>query len=199
MIIQRFFPRALFLIAALFLSPILRAADVSAQKPSDVKVAPNENALDPAANLKDKIPARDPAAKPGMVDLTAYYNAVLTETWHPGNHISLERRNDLSNMPRGLQKFVGIEFDVRGLIQLLGRGPKGWGGVFPEQVEGIKIGKSAKVLHFLHGTGYQAKDGTTIGYYVVNYVSGPERKIPIIYGKDVRDWWYWQNEPQKAD
>jgi hypothetical protein len=186
--------------AFFFITASLFAADApSTPNPAKAPTTTAKAEVSGQKDIRSKIPARDAAAKPGMVDLTDYYNAILTETWHPGNQISLQRRNDLSGMPRGIQKFSDIEFDVRGLVQLLGRGPKSWGGVFPEHVNGIKVGKSAKTLHFLHGTGYQAKDGTTIGYYIVNYETGPERKIPIVYGMDVRDWWFWENEPEKAD
>ena len=173
------------------------AAEFSGPPPSGAVAL--EGAAPWAKLLNSRIPARADAAKPGLIDLTGYYNAGLTETWHPPNDVSMGHRNDLSNLPRGLQKLSGVEFDVRGVIQLQGRTLQGWGAAFPEQVKGIKVKQAAKALHFLHGAGYQARDGTVIGYYIINYSSGPERRIPIVYGQDVRDWWYWETEPKTAD
>lgn len=68
----------------------------------------------------------------------------------------------------------------------------------PEKIR-IKVGQKASSLYFLHGCGWGAfggpgsdhfeKDGTLIGYYRVNYEDDDYEVIPIVYGKDVRDWW----------
>jgi hypothetical protein len=39
------------------------------------------------------------------------------------------------------------------------------------------------------GNAFGADDGTEIGAYIVHYTEGTDERIPIIYGKDVRDWW----------
>src|SRR5262249_38661558 len=44
-------------------------------------------------------------------------------------------------------------------------------------------------LHFLHATHYQAPDDTIVGYYTVTYEDKSQHRIPIVYGKDVSDWW----------
>jgi hypothetical protein len=33
------------------------------------------------------------------------------------------------------------------------------------------------------------KEGAAIGYFVVHYRDKTKAAIPIVYGKDVRDWW----------
>jgi WD40 repeat protein len=126
------------------------------------------------------IPARDPKAKPNLIDLTAYYNAGLSEDWHGGSG-----GNDLSPLPAGVQTFGGIEFDVRGIVQLAGQSLEG----YPASVTGIKVGRSARRLHFLHANGWSEAAGTEIGTYVLHYANGEEKTVPIIYGQDVRDWW----------
>ena len=48
-------------------------------------------------------------------------------------------------------------------------------------------------MHILQSTMFGnacgAPDGTEIGTYIVHYADRTEERIPIIYGKDVRDWW----------
>jgi hypothetical protein len=41
----------------------------------------------------------------------------------------------------------------------------------------------------MFGNAFGAEDGTEIGTYLVHYADGTDERIPIIYGKDVRDWW----------
>ena len=58
-------------------------------------------------------PLPDAGALAKLIDLSSYYNVALTESWHWGFGPS-----DLSELPRGLQTFAGVQFDVRGLIQI---------------------------------------------------------------------------------
>jgi RNA polymerase sigma factor (sigma-70 family) len=63
----------------------------------------------------------------------------------------------------------------------------------PAAVRGIAIGARFDTLHILQstmfGNAFGANDGTEIGTYIVYYENRTEERIPIIYGKDVRDWW----------
>ena len=55
------------------------------------------------------IPPRSPEATAGMVDLTDHYlNALDDEIHH-------KPENTLATMPSGLQAFLGVTFDVRGV------------------------------------------------------------------------------------
>lgn len=76
------------------------------------------------------IPARDPAAAPGQIDLGEVYNVALEEAFVPV--LSLDDLDlDLSAAPAGLQTLADVAFDVRGLVQLGRQGPE-WRG-FPVQ------------------------------------------------------------------
>jgi hypothetical protein len=144
------------------------------------------------------IPARDPQAAANLIDLSAFYNAALTETWH--NTGNTTAQNHLGALPRGIQEFGGVKFDVRGLIQLSGRDALSQLVVrFPKEVKNIKVDRLGQSIHFLHAAGWMSPDGTTIGNYVVHYANGETREIPIVYGRDVRDWWTQNNEPAKAE
>jgi hypothetical protein len=71
--------------------------------------------------------------------------------------------NDLKRLPQGTQEFGGMRFDVRGLIQL----------------------KGTKLLAVTNVT-----DGAKVASYVVNYQSGAQTEIPILFARDVKNLWY---------
>ena len=129
-------------------------------------------------------PPRDPQAKPGMIDLTPYYNAELKSSWLGGTN------DDLGSLPVGLQTFSVTDFDVRGIIQLACK--KDSSKKYPRQVKGIKIGQKVQRLHFLHAAAFgRLKDdeGLQVGSYMVHYATSTMQvEIPIYYGREVRDW-----------
>lgn len=138
------------------------------------------------AQPQSEIPERSAEAGSAQIDLGAFYNAAVTDSWHQGNM----QNNTLRDLPTGLQTFNEVQFDVRGIVQLAGRSQIAESRVrFPEQVEGIPVGRQATALTFLHGTGWKAPLDTTIGRYVVHYANGAQRTVLIVYGRDVRDWW----------
>jgi hypothetical protein len=95
--------------------------------------------------------------------------------------------NNLATLPRGEQTLAGVRWNIGGrLIQLSGKRTSDR----PEKVEGIKVGTICAKLHFLQGTHFQAPDDTTVGYYIVTYEDKSQEKVPIVYGKDVSDWWF---------
>jgi serine/threonine protein kinase len=145
-------------------------------KPSAWKTAP----------LKEGIPPRDPSAGSNLVDLTKYYNAALSDNWHD----PLDTQNHLGELPTGVQILAGTQFDVRGLIQLMPVSQK-----YPPRVDGIPVRQTCQRLHFLHAAIFSAfmANGQEIGRYVVHYVNGEQRHIPIVSGRDVVDW-YEQSE-----
>jgi hypothetical protein len=148
-----------------------------------------------------KIPARDPKADARLVDLTGKYNALLTEQWHPDAQGLPAGANHLGSLPRGIQKLGGIDFDVRGVIQLTGTQAEAAGAAFPEAQTGIKLGRKCKRLHFLQAAGWQAEDGKVIGRYVLHYAGGEKAALNIVYGADILDWWKGATEakpPQSA-
>lgn len=136
---------------------------------------------------------RSPQAKPGQIDLSHFYNAMLAESWH-GN-----TNNNLASLPTGLQTFAGVEFDVRGIVQLAGKAatPKN----LPTQVKGIKVHLKCQRLNFLHATGFGGPrfEGKQVGTYVIHYTTNQMRlEIPIYYGNDVRDWHEYAGEEPGA-
>jgi hypothetical protein len=111
--------------------------------------------------------------------------------------------NNLKDLPGGKQTFGDSTFLIGdGVVQL---GSKELTEQ-PERVEGIKVGQKGKQLHILHATAfgggpcdspthpYFVAKGTQIGEYIVNYEGGATEGIQIIYGDDVRDWFFYDTE-----
>jgi hypothetical protein len=124
------------------------------------------------------------------LDLQPQANQKLKESY--GNE-----GNNLAALPTGEQTFAGVKFKIGpGLIQLSGSETTGK----PEKAEGIKVNTTFSRLYLLHATHFGAKDDAIIGYYTVNYDDKSQETIPIVYGKDVLDWWYTgdSREPTRA-
>jgi hypothetical protein len=95
--------------------------------------------------------------------------------------------NTLAALPTGEGNFGGVRFRVGdGQIHLSGNDSTD----LPEKADGIKVNAKCAKLHFLHATHFSGKDGAIIGAYTVNYDDMSQQTIPIVYGKDVLDWWY---------
>lgn len=113
---------------------------------------------------------------------------------------------NLLTVPKGEQTFENVKFKVGdGIIQL---GSKQLADK-PEKVEGTKVDKKFAKLHILHATCYgggpnvpgspwYVEDGTKIGEYKVNYGDKSAEYIPIVFGKDVRDWWFRKDEKEAS-
>jgi hypothetical protein len=138
------------------------------------------------ASPQQSIPDRDATTPEECIDLGSYYNAALNDAFHLGGLDG----NNLAGFPRGTQSFGGITFDARGLIHLSGKQVRAISSLdYPAAVTDILVGKKASQLHFLHGAGWQADQGKTIGQWIIYYNDGTESVVPIRYGIEVSDWW----------
>ena len=173
------------LLVAAFLATIV----VAPRLPS---AAEAQDAADKKAeNRINGVPARDAATKKNLIDLSEHFNGSPREGWFPRTPNGGPADKALP-LPLGVGRFEGIDFDVRGVIQLSGTRMQRAGGEFPEAVKGIKVGLKCKRLHFLHAAGWAADAylplGSKIGNFVVRYADGSEREISIVTGEDLRDW-----------
>jgi hypothetical protein len=115
-----------------------------------------------------------------FVDLAPHTNQKLTEGLGDDS-------NTLAALPTGEQTFGGVRFKIgTGLIQVSGKESQDK----PEKVEGIKVGTTCSKLYILHACHFGGKDGAIVGYYTVTYDDNSQETIPIVYGKDILDWWY---------
>jgi len=133
------------------------------------------------------------------VDLTDKFTQKLADKF------GTDERNLLS-VPKGEQTFEKVKFKVGdGVVQL---GSKQLADK-PEKVEGTKVDRKFAKLHILHatcfgggpnvaGSPWYVEDGTKIGEYKINYEDKSSEYIPIVFGKDVRDWWFRADEKQAS-
>ncbi len=153
---------------------------------NDTGPAPAQTASQP---LVRKFPSRDPNARKQLLDLSKAYNAMLTESWHGGTE------NQLAGLEPGIQNLGGIDFDIRGIVQLAGK--PSWATNFPSEAKGIAVRQKCARIHFLHAAswGKPQEEGKQIGAYVIHYSANNMRlEVPIIYGQSVRDWHEWSGE-----
>lgn len=130
------------------------------------------------------VPTRDPNTCSNALALDNFYNAALDENMmdDPGNQFL--------SLPRGRQTFAGIEFDVRGVIQLSGTEcMKRVGERYPVAIKNIPVNRRCARLHFLLGTEWNETDGTKIGALKIDYDNSAPVELPLVFGEDVRDWW----------
>lgn len=144
--------------------------------------------------VRATFPTRDPQATTNQIDLSRFYNVSLHEPWH-----SNRPGNDLGELPAGLTKLDGTRFDIRGIVQVSGPQLAGANRSFPHEVSGIPVNLKPVRLHFLHSAGFVENDGVVIGQYVIHYTDGQTETCPIVYGQNVRDWWYYPDTPKEAD
>ena len=129
-----------------------------------------------------------------FVDLTAYGTNFLTDG--PG---LAGKGNHLDRLPRGTHKLADSYFRIgEKLVQVKGKNSPNW----PESVAGIKVAARGTKLHILHAAEYQADSGTEVGNYVIHYADGSKDQIPIIYGRNLVNWWNYpsqKNDPTDAE
>jgi hypothetical protein len=136
----------------------------------------------------------EPASQPKLVsfaplDLRARTNHKSKNSFHSGQYPG----NTLASLPAGKQKLRGIVFQVGdGVIQL--------GSMQlpnkPAKVWGILVDQKFSKLHILHATAYSEEPYKRIGAYTVHYEDGTSATLPIVFGKDVLDWWKNPGDPE---
>jgi beta-galactosidase len=129
----------------------------------------------------------EPELPTRFIDLSSHFNDSLDDGWQH----QLMAGNNLGTLPRGRQIFGGVEFDVRGIVQLTSPklGQFDADGKFPERVRGIRVGRKCQELHFLHATGWDAAPGTWVGSYLVHYADDTTEAVRILYGQGTGNWW----------
>jgi hypothetical protein len=125
------------------------------------------------------------------VDLTRFYTSTLAESWQgkPGD--------DLTSLTNGVHNFEGVDFDVRGIVQLKGKASAL--ASFPAEVKGIPVHQRCQHLYFLHAASLDGHpdEGQQIGSYLVHLPNNEMTlEIPIFYGRSVRGWHQEANEPE---
>jgi hypothetical protein len=124
------------------------------------------------------------------VDLSPYTNRGLRDD-KPAGIVGWTNQgeNDMRNLPTGRQVFGGVPFLIAAPKAAIALNSVQANNLsLPKEVKGIKVGRRADVLFFLHTIAFDA--GTARPFqYRVNYADGSSVDVPIVNGQQVIDWW----------
>jgi hypothetical protein len=151
--------------------------------------------LIPDSETKDQLgPASDETIPPGLrdrltfIDLDPWGTDYLTDG--PGDD-----GNDLNRLPRGIHKLGETCFRIsEEMVHVRG----GQRPDLPRAVKGIKVRARGRVIHFLHGTQFGDDQSPLIGSYVVHYADGSSETIPLVYGRNLLNWWQFPGSTERA-
>ena len=130
----------------------------------------------------NRVPSRPHKLTSASIDLSQHYNAALDRDWFDPRYT-----NSLVELQPGVHRFDGVEFDVRGLIQLASTVVDK--NRFPTSAD-IIVDQKCTAIHFLYGAIHATDpDNTTIGSCRVIFKDGSSRELPLEMGKNIRDWW----------
>jgi hypothetical protein len=104
-------------------------------------------------------------------------------------------KNSLT-LSKGVQTLAGVKFKIDNGLITLDTDPNNE----PGKAEGIKVGTTCRKLYFLHACHRTSRPDDIIGYYTVTYEDKSQETVPLVYGKDIANWWYGPNEgaPSRA-
>lgn len=140
----------------------------------------------------------DESSKPGsrkVISLASYYNAGHQTNWLGGGRF---RGRDLAPLPAGVNSYGGVPFQVHGVVQLRGMSDRANANIYPESVDGIRIGMKCRKLHFLHATAWSTAAGTRIAGYDLHYADGTHAEVAVVYGDDLRDYQFEPKDPAQT-
>ena len=151
------------------------------------------------------------------VDLVPYANRDFmdTETGDKQGGWDDSGDNDMRNLPTGDFMMGVVPFHI---IDLDKDDPNGDRGIklghpihscivlqnrarsyFPAQVKGIRVGRKARKIHFLHTSTYSgaAAQKERVARYVIHYQDGTAHTVEVRNGIEVADWWLATKAPPK--
>jgi hypothetical protein len=152
----------------------------------------------PFAILALADPPASPAAPPAAVsisngipiDLTRYYQT-------PASVFDQIEKYPWRDVPRGFQTFGNVPLAIGGMMCLWGDSNAKKGLVFPEQVQGIRVGRKFGALYLYHTAFSRSPDGTAVAQLVFRYANGTSATNDICYGMHVRDWFLRSSDSEE--
>ncbi len=119
------------------------------------------------------IPSRPWNADERLVDLTDSYTVSIKDSLSVDN-----RRETLANLPCGVQRLGGVEFDIRGVV-FPPRTEEVINASFSARPRSVPLGRKAVRVHFLHGRLAGSADDSFSGGYQVRYADGSVLSYPL--------------------
>lgn len=124
-------------------------------------------------------------ANQSPIDLGQFYNARLADSWLNPEWSG----NTLENLAPGRHSVKGIQFDVRGVLQLQGQKLRLVSPQFPTNALGILVGRPFRRIFLFHGTVWTATQNAEIAALRLHYEDGADDSVFLKFGYHVRDWW----------
>ncbi|HSH93643.1 MAG TPA: M56 family metallopeptidase [Roseimicrobium sp.] len=104
------------------------------------------------------------------------------------------------SVPKGRQEVDGIPFVVGGHVQFYGTSAASFserGQRYRDGLYDIPVNRKFAQLHLLHHAMWQGADGSQLATVVFHYADGSNVRFPIIYGRQVRDWFFMKYEAEE--
>jgi len=128
---------------------------------------------------------RDSNNNEKLINLDKFYNHSLDDDIHN------KKGNNLSSLPKGLQRFGNTLFDIRGVVQLAGTNSEEITHlIYPKEAKDIEINQKAYKIHFLQASSWNIEaPKKLIGKYIVYFENKSAIEINLIYEENIWDWW----------
>ncbi len=137
--------------------------------------------------IRNRLQERDPELPAASLDLSGSYNALLTDRWLGG-----ARQIKRGPFEPGVLEFDGIRFDVRGVLQLQGKGMPLV--KFPSS-RIIKNVPSGQRVYVLQGSFFEGAAGEKVAGYRLHFLVGEPVEVPVRFGEQI-----WHSEiPNQAE
>jgi len=122
--------------------------------------------------------------------------AAIPDTFQPLNLIMFTNASAFDDidapwlLPKGLQVFDGVPFQVDGVIQLSGSArPGGQGHVnAPDSITGIPVNSGLEELHLLTAVDGSTDEDAEVTRITLVYSDGSKATLSLKYGQQVRNW-----------
>jgi hypothetical protein len=169
---SRFFKAAFFAGSNLFLVSCIAflgcfSPPVHHYTPEQLKEQRHQRLIANKARIEQEIQPRSPEADASMIDLTAFYDALLP--------VGTNR-----SMAPGIHKWNQTRFDVRGIVSA--------NNSEDGKIQGIPVGQKCWGMDFLHGVYWDTKT-KLVSTFVVHYANGQSATISNLFGVDMlRSW-----------
>lgn len=128
------------------------------------------------------IPARESAAPPWLLDMSAVYNQAPTDF----RNVFFYASSSAGHLPMGVQRMGGVDFDIRGLTQLA---PIEQGsGTTQQELQCLRLPEvPIAAIHLLAQNGLEAgvTAGKTLAELTLHYVDGTQARVPLRAGIDL--------------
>jgi hypothetical protein len=133
------------------------------------------------------IPPRSPAATPLMLDLSAVYNIAPDAELHQRKHMIAT----MYHLPWGVQRIDGVDYDIRGMVELFPPSGAGQTRGRPSRAPGVPVpAVPIAAFHVLLFAGHRSTEPEVREYarLRLHYRDGSEAVAPIRTQVDVPGW-----------